>query len=406
MTRKALDGVKVIEYSCTEAGSYCAKLMADLGAEVIKIEPPDKGDTARKKGPFINDIPHPEKSGHYLYLNTNKFGITLNVKTNAGRTIFYKLLEDIDIFVQDNPPKLMKDFSLDYTSLQKINPRHISVSITSFGQNGPYKDYKGYAINTAAAGGMNNTMGFPDREPLTPPLEQSHFISATVSAVAALTALFGRDANGQGQEVDVSESDVWSFFTGMMVHNFIYSGRKRVRGGFRTPGFYPYTILSCKDGYVSLIAILGKQWKAFLELVGNGKIPDWYADDPRFKDRWVNSLEHADELDGLLEPWLMKYTMEEIFEMCQQRHIPFAPVRSISKAANDSHFKERSYFEEIERKETGTIKYPGAPYKLSKTPWKVERPAPMFGEHNEEIYCRRLSYSRDELVQLRQKGII
>ncbi len=406
MTQKALAGVKVLEYARFISGSYCTKLMADLGAEVIKIEPPGEGSEDRRQGPFLQDIPHPERSGHFLYQNTNKIGITLDLKTATGRHIFKRLLKESDLFVQDNPPIQMQDLSLDYAQLEKINPRHITVSITPFGQSGPYCNHRGYAINTSAAGGMSNSIGSPDREPLSPPLSQSHFVSGAVSAVAGLVALFGREKTGQGQEVDVSEADVWAFFSGMMVHNFVHEGRKRVRGGFRTPGFYPYTILPCKDGYMSMIAVLGRQWKTFLKLVGGGEVPDWYAGDPRFRDRWVNSLEHADELDARLSPWLMEHTMKEIFAVCQERHIPFAPVRSIDEAADDPHFKERDYFVEVEHPETGSIKYPGAPYKLSKTPWRVESPAPLLGQHNEKIYCGRLGYSKDELVQLRQAGVI
>lgn len=396
----------MLEYTHLTSGSYCTKLMADLGAEVIKIEPPGCGDEARQQGPFPQDIPHPERSGLFLYLNTNKLSVTLNLETITGQQIFKKLLQESDVLVQDNSPQVMKNFSIDYTHLEQINSRHIMVSITPFGQSGPYRNYKGYAINTSAAGGMSNTIGLPTREPLAPPLSQSHFISGAVAAVATIVALLAREGTSQGQEIDISEVDVWAFFTGMMIHYFVYEGRKRIRAGHRTPGFYPYTILPCKDGYISMIAVLGRQWKTFLKLVGGGETPDWYANDPRFVDRWVNSLKYADELDAHFSPWLMERSMDEIFSLCQEKHIPFAPVRSIDKATNDPHFKGRGYFVEVEHPETGNIKYPGAPYKFSKTPWKVERPAPLLGEHNEEIYCRHLGYSKGELVQLRRTGVI
>jgi len=155
-----------------------------------------------------------------------------------------------------------------------------------------------------------------------------------------------------------------------------------------------------------MIAGRGSQWKRFLQIVGEGDVPEWYAKDPRFKDRLQMSWKYADELDRLLAPWLMAHTKEEIFQLCQEKRIPFTPVRNIKEVVEERHLKEREYFVDIDHPETGVLKYPGAPYKFSETPWRINRPAPLLGQHNEEIYCKRLGYSRRDLVQMRGAGTI
>ena len=399
--------MKVLEYANFIAGPYCGKLLADLGAEVIKVEKPVVGDEARQYGPFPQDLPHPEQSGLFLYLNTNKLSITLNAEAATGVNILKELLKESDIFIEDNPPAVMEGLGLDYANLQKVNPGIIMVSITPFGQSGPYRDYKGYAINCSALGGQSVCAGEPGREPLTPPLSLGHYQSGAAGAVAALAALFARELTGKGQQADISEAQVWAtLHTGNQVSAFVMHGLRRMRWGHRTPGVYPYTILPCQDGYMSMIAIQGYQWKRFLELMGDGEVPDWYANDPRFKDRREISLKYADEMDALLAPWLMSHTKEEIYSLCRERRIPFAPVKNIKEVVNDPHLEVREYFVEVEHPATGPLKYPGAPYKLSQTPWKVDNPAPLLGEHNEEVYCQRLGYSREELSQLRRGGVI
>jgi len=210
-------------------------------------------------------------------------------------------------------------------------------------------------------------------------------------------------ATGSGQHVDISEADVWAtIHLGHGVHLGVFEGRKSIRSGHRTISVYPWCILPCKDGYMCLIAIQGYQWKRFLEAMGK---PEWMADE-RFRDRIMMAWQYADEVDSLVETWLVDHTKEEIFQMCREGQITFAPVRDIDEVMNDPHFAERGYFVEMDRKYVGKLKYPGAPYQLSETAWRLAKPAPSLGEDNEEVYCRRLGYSREELVQLRRGGII
>jgi crotonobetainyl-CoA:carnitine CoA-transferase CaiB-like acyl-CoA transferase len=407
MADKALSGLKVLEWADFIAGPYCGKLLADLGAEVVKVEKPGVGDEARQRGPFPDHIPHPEKSGLFLYLNANKLGVTLDVETATGTKIFKQLVKEADILIEDHAPAAMQSLGLDYASLQEVNPALIMVSITAFGQTGPYKDYKGYAINSSALGGQSVCAGEPGREPLTPPMGLGHYQSGAAGATAAMAALFARDLNGKGQQVDISEAQVWAtLHTGNQESSFIMHGMKRMRWGHRTPGVYPYTILPCKDGFMSMIAIQGYQWKRFLELMGDGQVPEWYASDPRFQDRRELSLKYADEMDGLLAPWLTAHTKQEIYGLCREKRVPFAPVRNMEEVVNDEHLKVRDYFVEFDHPVVGKVKYPGAPGNFSETPWAIDRPAPLLGEHNEEVYCNRLGYAREDLEELRNAGAI
>jgi len=391
-----------VEYGSFISAPYCSKLMADLGAEVIKVEEPE-GDESRHYGPFPGDTPHPEKSGLFLYLNGNKLGITINVKALSGQKILKDLLRDADVFVENNPPKLMAEIGLDYPSLREVNPRLIVTSITPFGQTGAYRDYKGYALNTAGIGGQSMRTGEPDREPLAPALSQSNYQSGAMGAAATMGAVFARMSTGKGQLVDISESEVWAtIHLGHGVHLGIFEGRKSIRAGHRTISVYPWCILPCRDGYMCMIAIQGYQWKRFLEAMGS---PEWMKDE-RFRDRIMMAWQYADEVDSLVETWLLDHTKEEIFDICRQNQITFAPVRDVAEVAHDPHFEERGYFVEMDRSSIGVLKYPGAPYKLSETPWRLYRPAPLLGEHNEEIYCSRLGYSKDELEKLRADGVI
>jgi crotonobetainyl-CoA:carnitine CoA-transferase CaiB-like acyl-CoA transferase len=175
-SKTALARVKVLEYAQLAAGPYCTKLLADLGAEVIKIEPPRVGDEARRREPFLGDIPHLERSGFFFYLNTNKLSITLNINTTTGRRIFRELVKECDILVEDNPPRVMKDLSLDYRSLQIINPRLIMTSITPFGQYGPYRDYKAYHLNTYHGSGVAKILAsiLPEATQRTKRLDRDH----------------------------------------------------------------------------------------------------------------------------------------------------------------------------------------------------------------------------------------
>jgi crotonobetainyl-CoA:carnitine CoA-transferase CaiB-like acyl-CoA transferase len=405
MAKQALSGIKVVEYGSFVSAPYCTKLMADLGADVIKVETPDIGDESRNHGPFPNDIPHPERSGLFLYLNTNKLGITLNVKTSTGQKILKGLLEDADVLVENNTPQFMNELGLDYPSVRELNPRLIMTSITPYGQTGPYSDYKAYPINCCAAGGVSQSIGHHWREPLTAPLSMGHYQAAVSGAGATMVAILARDTIGRGQHIDISEADVWAtYYVGFGITIHAFGARDSLRKGYIGGGWtYPARrVIPCKDGFMALCAPQLKQWIRFLDLMGS---PEW-TQEPRYRDRHAMEDDYPEEVDALLAPWFLERTKKELFELFEKNAIPFAPLYDMADEANDAHLSERQFFVTVDRDETGMLKYPGAPYKFSKTPWKLNRPAPLLGEHNEEIYCGRLGYSKEDLVALRRAGVI
>jgi CoA:oxalate CoA-transferase len=405
--KKTLDGIRVVELARHISGPYCGMLLAGMGADVVKIEAPGAGDVSRRCGPFPDDIPHIDQSGLFHYLNRSKKGTTLDIGYAAGRDILLELVQDADILIEDLQPTEAKRLDLTYPQLKAANPDLLVVSITPFGQTGPYRDYKAYAINASAIGGMSTIVGDPKREPLTPPFSLGNFQTGIIAANAVLSALMAGRTTPKGQHIDISEAESWAIFhTGNVVSAFIYSGRKRTRSGHRTFAPYPYTLLPCKDGYVSMIALRGSEWKRFLQIVGDGEVPEWYATDERFKDRSKAGLEYADILDKLLNPWLMEHTREQIFSRCREKHVPFTPVRNMDEVIGCEHLNKRRYFEQIKCGDATAYKCPGAPVRFSKSAWNLENSAPNLSEHNHSVFHERLGYSGQKILSLSRMGII
>jgi len=403
MRDKALSGVKVLEYAQLVTGPYCTKLLADLGAEVIKIEEPGIGDEARRRGPFLNDIPHPERSGLFLYVNTNKLGITLGVETATGKKIFRELAKEADILVEDKPPGVMNGLGLDYESLREINPRLVMTSITPFGQTGPYKNYKAYHLNVvhASGGGYLHPPGSPNlkREPTKGGGLFDDYSSGVTAAVGTLGALYVQRMTGKGQHVDVSKQEAVSSLDGVTLAQYPNEGIVPRRVPIRPMRM----VLPCKDGYVigGGGALQDDQWQAMKKLLGN---PAW-AEDEKFKDEDSRG-EHLEEISLHFAEWVLPRYREEYYHQGQAAGLAVALVRTAGEVVNSEQFMERRFFVEIDHPETGRLKYPSVPYRFSATPFRVTRPAPLLGQHNEEIYCQRLGYSRQELVRMREAGII
>lgn len=403
----ALEGVKVLEYAQRVSGPYCTKLLAHLGAEVIKVEEPGSGDGARGWGPFPGDIPHPERSGLFLHLNANKMGITLNLHTNTGRDIFKELVKNCDILVENNPPVKMKELGLDYATLKKVNPQLIMTSITPFGQTGPYRDYKAYDINTQAAGGISYVTGDPEREPLLIPGSAAAYQAALNAAVATLIALYYRDIAGGAQHVDISEQECIASVLGDVISFYSYQKvirkRSRLSSDIAYRSIWPVGIYRCKDGYVNLTILEPHQWRGFVALIGS---PQW-ARDPKLEERvFVHQQASEIDLDPLVEEALKKYTKEELFHQGQRRRVTIAPINDVAEVVRSPQLEAREFFVEMDHPQAGRLRYPGAPFKLTETPWSMERPAPLLGEHNEEVYRHRLGYAREDLVRMAQGGII
>jgi crotonobetainyl-CoA:carnitine CoA-transferase CaiB-like acyl-CoA transferase len=406
MPDQALSDVKVLDFTWHIAGPYCTKLLADYGADVIKVERPGEGDPARRIGPFFHDDPGPEKSGLFLHLNTNKRGITLNLKSATGKKIVKDLVRDVDILVESFSPRVMPALGLDYETLEQINPKLVMVSISSFGQTGPYRDFRASEIVEYAMGGEMCSTGIAGREPLKLGGNVVQYQAGTVAAVATMGALYGADLQEEGQHVDVSIMETQA---GSADRRIIYllgyacagvlttrwpPPREAVRMVILPQGVYP-----CKDGFINTLS-LPQWWPRYLQALDMPELKD----DPRFQN--IFSAEAGMEFDAIWYSWLADHTKDELFDKFLEAQIASAPVNSPEDLVNNPHLREREYFTEIDHPATGKVLYPGAPVRLTESPWQLGQPAPLLGQHNQEVYCGQLGYNSEELIKLRESGVI
>jgi len=402
MSEQALSHLKVLELCNFVCGPYCTKLLADLGAEVIKIEPPGVGDEARRRGPFLNDIPHPERSGLFLYLNTNKSGITLDIKTTKGRGILTELIKQTDIFVEDNPPQVMKELGLTYRELKKINPRLVMTSITPFGQTGPYRDYKAYEMNLHHAGGEGYLLPTQSpgltREPVKAGGLVGDCICGLSSAIAALAAAYNLNENGVGQYIDVSKQDV--LMTMVLLEIAMYANMGIVRNRLERPLLMPIP-MECQDGYIMISALTDREWQDLVKFMGN---PSWASDE--MFSHWLFRHTNGDKINPHIREFVKHYKKEELFRQLQEKTLAAAPVNTSEDLVHSAQMESRGFFAEVEHPEAGKLRQPTVPYKFSNTPSKVKRAAPLLGQHNESVYCGWLGYSKEELVKLKESGTI
>lgn len=399
----ALQGITVIELGQMVSAPYCGKLFADYGADVIKVEPLD-GDTARRWGPFPGDQPHPEKSGLFFFLNTNKRGVTLDVTRAAGRDVLLQLLRRADVLIENNRPREMREWGLDYASLAQVNPDLVMISITPYGQTGPYSDWNGYDLNAfhlSAAG--HRYCGRPGEPPLEHGTFAADFFGAVAAAAWGLAAVYGRRRAGGGQHVDVScaEAIAATFVGGQNIGGYAQNGVFERRTGVGMPLGAPATILPCKDGHVWMLALEPGQWNGLARVMGN---PDWMRLE-MFQDMYVRA-QNAEAIYPLIEQWTMEHGKWEIMEQCQANGCPVTAVFTVAEAAEHPHLRQRGYIVDLEHPELGKIRDIGAPFKLPESPGGPRRPAPLLGQHDAEVYGTLLGLSAEDLARLRRDGVI
>ena len=406
MPEQALSDVRILDLTRYITGPYCTKLLADYGADVIKVERPGTGDPARSMGPFFKDDPHPEKSGLFLYLNTNKKSITLNLKSGWGRTVVRELVKDTDILVESFRPGVMEKLGLSYEELKEINPKLVMTSISNFGQTGPYRDFKASELIIYGMGGSMHDSGLPEREPLkkgtgTPVL----FSCGNMAAVATMMALYQAKNEGTGHQVDFSlfEAQAGSIDRRMsQLVAFQYNNEITPRTDRRVRQVHPVGTYPCKDGWWD-IAASGVRWPVVGQLMGMPEL----VDDPRWNNMlaWLEEG-RADEFLAIWLPWSLEHTKKEGVELGQAAGANCAPVNNMEEVFHDPHFRERGFWAEIDHPVTGPVTYPGRPFVARDMPWVIRRPAPLLGEHNTEIYEGKLGYSKADLVNLKEAGCI
>lgn len=399
----ALAGIKVIDFGQMVSAPYCAKLFSDYGADVIKVELPE-GDSARRMGPFPQDIPHSEKSGLFYINNTNKRGITCDVRRTAGRDLFLRLLAWADVLIENNLPKWMREWRLDYEHLAAVNPQLVVISITPFGLSGPYSAWNGYDLNAFhLSGASSRYCGRPNEMPLEHGTFAADYFGAVSAATWGMAAVYGRHNVGSGQLVDVSTAEciAAAFTGGQNIGGYAQDRVFDKRTGVGMPQGAPATILPCKDGYVWMLALEPGQWKGLKQVMGN---PEW-ADLELF-DNMTMRAQNADIIYPFIEEWCLQHNKQEIMEKCQAAGCPITAVFTVAEAAEQEHLKARNYFVDMEHPVLGKLKNLGAPFKLPACPGGPNKPAPLLGQDNLEIYSQLLGLSEKQIEQLKGEGII
>ncbi|MFC2034468.1 CaiB/BaiF CoA transferase family protein [Chloroflexota bacterium] len=409
----ALSPYRVLDLT-DEKGLLCGKLMGDMGADVIKVERPG-GDPARNIGPFYHDEPDPEKSLFWFALNTSKRGITLDIETIDGNELFRNLVETADFVIESFPPGYMDSLGLGYSDLEKINPGIIMVSITPFGQTGPYKDYKAPDIVAWAVSGVMSSFGDPDRPPIrVSHHSQSYYHAASEAAAGASIALYMRGVTGEGQHVDVSiQESTLRCSEGLTASWALRDSIKKRGQSFYGANLKVTRVWECKDGLTKWAYSGGeggnRRSKPFVDWMDS----EGMATDFLKSMDWdqFSLLETTQEIIDLIsEPtaiFVKKYTKAEFMEGAVKYRVMSYPIATTADILGNRQLAERGYWKELEHPELGeSITYPGAFSKATETPPDVSRRAPLIGEHNKEIYCEELGLSTDELVILKQAEVI
>ena len=395
----ALEGVSVLDLTHCIAGPYCTRLLAGFGADVVKIEPPG-GEKGRRLAPFFRDEPGPDNSLPFAYLNTGKRSVTLNLKTEEGRRALRSLLPETDVLVENFSPRVMPSLGLDYASLAQVAPHLVMVSISNFGQTGPYRNYRAADIVEYALGGLMYIFGGYDREPLKHAFNQAQFKAGTDAASATLMALYHQRLTGQGQHVDVSIQEAVASGLRDVVNNYTYTGAIRRRQPNHSGDLQ--RIRATADGYLLPNPGLGGglNWDSFVEFLG---LPE--LDDDRFRTPSAR-LANAEELGRILDEYFIRQNKYDMFYGSHERRFIFGVVQSPEEALNDPQFAHRGFFVEQEHPAMGPLMFPGPPFILESTPWQAGDPAPRVGQHNDEILGRRLGYDRARQSHLRSQGVI
>ena len=403
----ALAGIRVLDLA-GPAGSYCGKLFADLGADVILVEPPG-GHSLRREAPFIGDFESPEHSLSFAYYQTNKRGITLDLDRVEGRELFKRLARTAHLVIETEMPGVMAARGLAPAEMLSLAPHLVVTSITPFGQTGPYSHFQGEDLTMLAMGGLLYITGYPEA-PTRLYGDQALLTASMFAAVASIVAVMDAEQNGKGEHVDVSIQEAVTMALENSVPSYDLEGRVRGRTGL-TQRYTGAGLFPCSDGYIyvfvgGLAAI--RFWDSFVQWMKEEGVegvsqlcgPEWH--DRAFRDTNEARAIFAD----VFGPFALQRKQMELYLGAQSRRIPMAPVYSTAGVVNNPHLQARGFFVDVEHEASGrTLRMPGAPYRLSGTPWRVRRPAPRLGEHNEEIFAE-IGLSTTSLAACKRERVV
>jgi crotonobetainyl-CoA:carnitine CoA-transferase CaiB-like acyl-CoA transferase len=397
-----LDDVRILELTNSLSGTFCAKLLADQGADTLKIEPPGRGDPARHEPPFIGGEPHADRSTLFLSFNTNKHSITLDVTSSTGRAMLLRLIADRDIMIESFAPEYLAALGMSYKALREVNPRLILTSITPFGQTGPYRDYQGNDLIAQAMGGFLYTTGKTDRPPMGTALAQMEIVAARNAVIASMAALLQQRETGEGQHIDVSMMEAVVSTPPNFIHQFSFTGAIAGRG-FGESAVLDGMHLATSDSPVTLTtAGTGgnpmETWAAFLD--------EPRLCDPKFSSR-QGRAQHWEELLALVEGRLSRWKARDFMKEAMDRRLVVGVVQSPEEVVNCPHLAERGSFVVLDHPDVGMLQYPGAGFLIDGVnPGTGGCAAPRLGEHNTAIYAGELGLSAEELAVLRAAAVI
>ena len=393
----ALNGIKVLDLAEDVAGSFCARLLADYGADVLKLEPPG-GSALRRLGPFFHDDPHWEKSLFFLVMNLNKKGATLNLEDAAGRKIFKDLASRVDVVVESHRPGWLESLGLGYPQLEEINPGLVMTSITPFGQDGPYSGFKAEEVVNYAMGMIMSISGLQGREPLKHGGFQAQYEGGLNGAAATSMAIFMKETTGLGQHIDLSVTECVA--SSMMAVQTTYpfmggvQARRRASGGQFT---HP---MACSDGWIIVQPGGGASWEDIAEFFETPELLE-----PRFAQAAQRSL-NGEELDRIVLNAIKDRGKWELFPKAAEARVLFGLVQTPSELASCPQLESRGFYREVDHPVMGKLRVPSVLFNFGLTPYQMQMASPTLGQHNREIYLDGLGYSQQDLDCLRQQNVI
>lgn len=402
MPQQALAGLKIVELAQGVAAPYLGKLFADFGAEVVKLEPPGTGDEARTLPPLADGVDFPEASGLFAFLNANKMSATLDPWLAGGAALVERLCQRADVVIENFMPGALDRVGLGFKDLSRKNPDLIYVSLTWYGQDGPYRDFKGNDAMIHALSGVSFYIGPKEGPPTLPGGYQAQFVGGVTAFVPAMGAIVGRKRGHRGQHVDVSILESNLCFTETGISSFANTGEPGKRQGVnRFIPTYPAHAFPCKGGWIGANVLTPAQWQALCDLVG---LPE-LKENPNYSTS-ILRLEHADELQPILAARFLARTAEEWFHLAQAKRIPFSLVPTMAELLASPHFNERQSFGAISHADLGTFRAPTVPFKLLQTPALRGGACPRLGQHNSEVHQGLLGLSEAETARLKDGGVI
>ena len=394
---KALENIRVLDFTRMYAGPFCTMLLGQLGAEIIKVEFLGSGDASRSQPPIT------EGGESYVFANFNrgKKSITLDLKTAEGQEIARELVKKVDVLIENFTPDVMDRLGLGYEQVSKINPKLIYASISGFGHTGPYRSRPSYDPIAQAMGGLMSITGFPENPPTLAGAGTADYLGGLYTTVSILAALQYRHRTGEGEEIDISLQDcTWATYATGTLGNYYLEGEVQ-RLGNATIGVVPWDTYLAKDGYVFIATVTVGQWETFAKLMGR---EDLIKDPQSTTQR--ERMKHRSEIDAIVSEWTEKRTVAEIVKEMNDAHLPCSPVPTMDMLVKDPQLLSREMIVEIEQLISGKLKASGSVFKHTRTPGDAKFPAPFLGQDNHEVYSEILNYSEERISKLMNEGII